>query len=247
MNKTNYDIIPEGVKKALFKLIEILVIARDWYEQNAENIAKYILVFADFGTWCSATDKLAENQIVFTDDLTIDFAKDICGSSNVDELVQRYYFDNNEQNMITLIDRCKTSNEIIPYSELYAQTIDAYQRGHYHLACVGIFSLVDGVLADVSQMITTTSFKLRIQAIEDKINNKVELNEVDRKTLCIYTGIEHIKESVFGDSRFSEKEPKGINRHWIIHGRTRKKYSQYDFLKILLWLDAISYMSRLTK
>ena len=35
----------------LIKFAEVLVSAREWYERNAENIAKYLLVFADFGTW----------------------------------------------------------------------------------------------------------------------------------------------------------------------------------------------------
>ena len=108
-----------------------------------------------------------------------------------------------------------------------------------------MFSLLDGVLADVSHMITATNFKSRIQAIESKISDKIELNEIDRKTLCIYTSIEQMKDSVFGDSRFTDVEPEGINRHWIIHGRTRKVYLKYDFLKVLLCLDAICYMSHL--
>lgn len=162
-------------------------------------------------------------------------------------MVQEYYFDNNQQKMTLLISRCNSAKEILGYKELYVQTIDAYNRKHYHLACIGMFSLIDGVLADVSEMATVTSFKKRIQAIENKIDDQVALNEIDRKTLCIYIAMEHIKDSIFGNSSFSEAEPEGINRHWVMHGCTRKKYSKYDFLKLLLWLDAISYMSQLTE
>lgn len=247
MDKTDYEKFFEGARTMLIKFAEVLVSAHEWYERNAENIAKYLLVFADFGTWCSATDKLAEKQVVFTDDLTLDFAKQICNSTNIDELVQGYYFNSNEQNMTRLIERCEAANEIMPYKDLYAQTIDAYKRGHYHLACIGMFSLLDGVLADVSEMISATNFKQRIGAIEKKINDKVDLNDVDRKTLCIYTSTEQIKDSMFGHSDFEAPEPDNLNRHWIIHGRTRKAYSKYDFLKITLWLDAISYMAQLTE
>ena len=247
MDKTNYDKFFEGAKTMLIKFAEVLVSAREWYEQNSENIAKYLLAFADFGTWCSATDKLAERQIVFTDDLTVDFAREICNSVNVDELVQGYYFNNNEKNIIMLIERCESANEIMPYKDLYAQIIDAYQKRHYHLACIGMFSLLDGVLADVSEMISATNFKQRINAIEKKIDDKIDLNDVDRKTLCIYTSTEQIKESMFGRSDFEAAEPDNLNRHWLIHGRTRKAYSKYDFLKITLWLDAIFYMAQLTE
>ena len=72
------------------------------------------------------------------------------------------------------------------------------------------------------------------------------MDDFDRKTLCIYTSTEQIKESMFGPSEFESPEPDNLNRHWVIHGRTRKAYSKYDFLKIMLWLDAISYMAQLT-
>lgn len=247
MDKIDYEKLFEGARTRLIKFAEVLVSAHEWYERNAENIAKYLLEFADYGTWCSATDKLAEKQVVFTDDLTLDFAKQICNSTNIDELVQGYYFNSNEQNMTRLIERCEAANEIMPYKDLYAHTIDAYKRGHYHLACIGMFSLLDGVLADVSEMISATNFKQRIGAIEKKINDKVDLNDVDRKTLCIYTSTEQVKESMFGRSDFEAPEPDNLNRHWVIHGRTRKAYSKYDFLKIMLWLDAISYMAQLTE
>lgn len=246
MDKTNYKKLFEGARTMLIKFAEVLVSAREWYERNAENIAKYLLVFADFGTWCSATDKLAERQVVFTDDLTIDFAKEICNSANIDELVQGYYFDNNEQNMTMLIERCGAAKEIIPYKNLYAQTLNAYQRGHYHLACIGMFSLLDGVLADVSEMLSATNFKQRLGVIEKKLKDKVDLDDFDRKTLCIYTSTEQIKESMFGPSDFEGPEPDILNRHWVIHGRTRKAYSKYDFLKIMLWLDSISYIAQFT-
>ena len=92
LDRSNYDKLFEGVKTMLIRFAEVLVSAHDWYERNAENIAKYLLVFADLGIWYSAIDKLAENQIIFTDDLGLDFAKEICGSTNIDEVVQEYYF-----------------------------------------------------------------------------------------------------------------------------------------------------------
>ena len=93
----------EGARVTLIKFIETLSTVQKWYERNSENISKYLLLFADLGIWYSAIDKLAENQIIFTDDLGLDFAKEICGSTNINEVVQEYYFDNKQQNMTLLI------------------------------------------------------------------------------------------------------------------------------------------------
>lgn len=246
MDKINYEKIFEGAKTLLIKFSDVLISVHNWYERNAKNIEKYLLVFSGFSTFCAAIDTLAEKQIIFTDDLTLEFANEICDSDEIDALVGRYYFDNNKQKMKILIERCRSAKEIASYKELFSQIIDAYYREHYYLACVGMFSLIDGVLADTSQMIDATSFNKRISAIEKKISDKVDLNDFDRKTLCIYTSMEKIKETMFGNSDFKETEPSYLNRHWIIHGRTRKSYSEYDFLKTVLCLDAISYMTQLT-
>ena len=243
----NFKTILSGATKFIEKFAKVLEVCHKWYQDNEETISMYLLAFADFGVWCVATNKLATKEIVFTDNLTSEFANEIYNSSDVDDLIQKYYFDNAEEKMQGLIERCKESKLIENYEELYFQILEAYKRAYYHLACVGLFSIIDGVLADTSNMINSTSFKKRIEVIESKFSDKIELNDIDRKTLCIYNSVNSLKDSIFGDSRFSENEPETINRHWIVHGRTRKDYTKYDFLKILLWLDAIIFLSKLSE
>ena len=244
LDNSNYDDIFAKLKAIATKVSEIFITVCEWYKRNEENIRKYILAFADFSDWISAAEKLAKSQIVFTDDLNLDFAREINNTVNIDELIQRYYFDNNEQKMTLLVQRCGALREITDYKKLYFQTIEAYNKKHYHLACIGLFSILDGILADVSE-ITDTKFGLRIDKIENKIKDEVELNEVDRKTLCIYIAIEQSKTHLFAHSDFSQEEPTSLNRHWLLHGRTRKEYTNYDVLKILLWIDGLSYICQI--
>lgn len=131
-----------------------------------------------FSTWCKATEKLAEKQIIFTDDLTIEFSETICSSNNVDDTIQHYYFENDSDRMNTLIYRCQQATQLSKYQELYTQIIDAYQINHYQLACIGMFSIIDGILSDVSQM-NSTNFEKRIESVKEKIDSEIELNEID--------------------------------------------------------------------
>ena len=143
--------------------------------------------------------------------------------------------------MRALIQRCNDSDYILGYQELYNQILKAYDREDYLLACIGLFSLVDGLLADCSG-INKTAFQKRLDCIADKFADKAELNEIYRKTLCIYDAFKKFDCSVFKDSRFSEEEPQAVNRHWDVHGRTHRKHTKIDFLKVLLWLDAVIYL-----
>ena len=108
------------------------------------------------------------------------------------------------------------------------------------IACISLFSLIDGVLADVSEQ-TTTNFKRRLDAVKEKMGSERKLSEIDRKTLCIYKSFDT---SIFRDYyNFSDQEPQIVNRHWDLHGRTHREHSKMDFLKVLLWLDAITFSS----
>ena len=243
-NSGNYDIFEglSGIVKGLETFAYALNKVHTWYQQNADNIANYLSVFAEFGEWSVAIDKLIENQFVFTDNLTPGLAHEIYQGADVDEIMNRYYFNNDGQNMKKLIQRCKGSDYIQEYRELYRQILNAYDREDYLLACIGLFSLVDGLLADCSG-INKTGFQKRLDCIADIFADKAELNEIDRKMLCIYDAFKKFDCSVFKDSRFSEEEPQAVNRHWDVHGRTHRKHTRLDFLKVLLWLDAVIYLS----
>ena len=240
----NYSIFEglTGFVKGLETFCNAIGKAITWYEENADIISSYLLAFAEFGEWSIATSKLIENQFVFTDNLTPDLAHEIYQGADVDEVMTHYYFDNDGQNMEKLIQRCKYSNYIREYRELYHQILNAYDREDYLLACIGLFSLVDGLLAECSGMIEQTGFKKRVERISDKLADKVVLNEIDKKTICIYEAFKKFDCSVFNDSVFSDKEPPTVNRHWDVHGRTHRKHTRIDFLKVLLWLDAVIYL-----
>ena len=53
-----------GIVKGLETFAYALDKVHTWYQQNADNIANYLLVFAEFSEWNIATNKLVENQFV---------------------------------------------------------------------------------------------------------------------------------------------------------------------------------------
>ena len=230
-----------GIIEGLKVFVEGVKKLHLWYHENIDVISSYLSSFAEFAVWSMAVDKLIENQFVFTDDLDQNLAHEINEGANANEAMSRYYFGDDKKNMKRLIQRCKNSKCIQEYRDLFDQIINAYNRDDYLLACIGLFSLIDGLLADCSG-INSTGFQKRLNNISEKFEEKAELNEIDRKTLCIYNAFKKFDSSVFKSSDFDKEEPKEVNRHWDVHGRTRREHTQIDFLKVLLWLDAIIYL-----
>lgn len=247
MSDLIFDNLPQkykGIIEACNIFKKTLGVVHTWYKQNIEIIQRYIEMYADLSTWHLAVKKMIENHIIFTEDLPSKLAKKILDSNDVATVIQEYYFENQEQQMNKLIYRCRQSIQMVNYSVLFEQILKAYQLGHYHLACIGLFSVVDGVLADISK-INKSGFKVRIKAVEDKIKNKISLDNLDKRCLCIYSSIGSFDTSIFKDSYFVDTEPDYINRHWTLHGRTRRSFSQYDFLLVLLWLDALIFIDKI--
>lgn len=240
-SKENYRLILNGLIHIVQRAAEVFATAKSWYQQNVDTINAYLTTFAGLSLWFSAVQEMADAQIVFTSDLSVDLAQRICQSNDVAATVEQFYTENDDYEIKSVIDRCRRAQQTSAYSELFSQTISAYQVGHYHLACLGMLAIVDGALSDVSEN-QKTSYKVRLQEIEKKIADKFELDDLEKKLMCIYVSMDSFEESIFKNSDFSKTEPDDLNRHWMIHGRTRRAYTKFDFIKIILWLDAIIFL-----
>lgn len=119
--------------------------------------------------------------------------------------------------------------------------------GCYHLACLGMFTLEDGILSDITGDAKSTSFQKRIKQLENKINEKLPLSDVDLQTWTIIVSFERFEDTAFGSSDFNRVEPEYMNRHWTLHGRSRREYTKADYIKMLLSLDALVFMVSLTE
>ena len=209
-----------------------------WLIEHQEPILNFLNALNIVGKWYSAAEKMVNNHIVFTDEITKDFAQKINSTENVNNVVLSYYLENNKSNLNNLICRCEHSIQLEPYKELFSQIITSYKSKHYHLACIGLFTITDGLLSYVTQQ-KIPNYKKRLETIKEKIDKHTPLSEFDKRAICIYIALKNINNTIFSDSDFHTKEPDEINRHWTLHGRTSKQFCELDFIKVLLWIDAL--------
>ena len=239
--KENYRSILDGLILIVQRAAEVFSKAQNWYQQNADTINAYLTTFAGLSCWFAAVQTMAGAQIVFTGDLSLDLAQEICKSEDVGKTIEQFYTKDEHSELNAVIARCQQAKQDSPYSELLSQIIAAYQMEHYHLACLGMFAVIDGSLSDVSEN-NKTSYKERLKQVEKKIADKFELTDLEKKLMCIYMSMDNFEESIFTHSDFAQDEPTTLNRHWMMHGRTRRAYTKLDFIKTILWLDAIIFL-----
>ena len=79
----------------------------------------------------------------------------------------------------------------------------------------------------------------RINSIFDKLNQKRIVTKQEMKNLCLgYTTAETLKRLTI-TKNFDESEPENINRHWLMHGRSRREISRLDCIKMLRLINGI--------
>lgn len=219
----------------------------DWWNNHRDGIDTILSGFQRFAKWYKVAKKLIDNQIVFTDIITGVLVNEINSSEDIESLIESYYLENNGERISKLLKRCYEAKQLEPYKELFSQIQTAYIQNHYHLACVGLFSITDGLLSDVSEK-TGTNYKERLKVLSDKIDKRELLTEMDERVLYVYFAIRDFDKSIFANSgNFSKDEPDGLNRHWSLHGRTKRDFKVLDFIKILLWIDALILLDNYEK
>ena len=232
-NQTLFDVknAVEVMSKALKLFAEKITELMNLYHINQDTINEYLKAFGNLILWRNAVNRLSENQIVFTEQLSGDMIEKVNKSTNVDETILEYYTENEEKCLRNLVERCGTAERVIAYKKLYPQIVIAAKMGCFQLACLGLFSLEDGVLSDIVNQQKNTSFKKRMREIEDKINNKIPPSQTDLKVFAVMISIGAFQETAFGNSDFDKPEPSYLNRHWTLHGRSHRDFiAQYDIL-----------------
>ena len=217
--------------------------AKDAGFSNVEELLQGIVAVQN---WTKSIHILAKSHYAFTDVITDELIDKLLKNEDVDNTVKEYYVENNNERLNRLIIRCKS--KIQPYynSELLDEIITAFENGSYHLSCVGLFAVIDGLLSQTT-LNNTTNYKNRFKTIHDKISRETRLSELDKTTICLYYAFENIENTAFQDSRFHEDEPLSINRHWTLHGRSRRNYEIIDCIMLFQWIEAIIIMDNFGK
>lgn len=127
------------------------------------------------------------------------------------------------------------------------QAVQAMDIGLYDLALIGIVTVFDGVLSVVTKN-TTTKISKRLNEIEDKIDrlSEEQWESLDESDITVFGMYITWTESMKGFQEYSEfdkpeKEPKGLNRHWISHGRKTTDATKLDCCKMINALYGLIY------
>lgn len=191
-------------------------------------------------------DNLGKHQYVIWEYMTPEFVDTIYKSSNVDKELRLMYEKDKYKLFYSL------SKECINYldgnnARILSQAIDSFSIKNYDLCAIGITVVIDGELSVVTGN-PGTNIKRRIEPLLEKLDDDEVLSDDEYSLFSLYLTVDATMKTFAASSNFgNEKEPQYINRHWTMHGRTERRKTKMDCVKLLRFLYAIILLDKIEK
>lgn len=244
------DCKPEEVQKFLTPLYEKSKEKNPEINQTIEDFSK------SFARSCNNMCKpyrvillLSANQFTVTEPLSPQaIVRSIRSKqlNKLDEYLLTQSGEGKEFDIQKTLDSLIDSQHIVKHKENVQECINAFNNRLYFPTAVGIISIVDGIISDISND-QKTSFSRRIDKIQKAASRIFNNTTPERKSkdvdflnrniafISFYTA----QFDFFNSSNFSNKEPLSINRHWIMHGRSSRHTNKLDCIKLFRLLNTL--------
>ena len=159
---------------------------------------------------------------------------------NKDELEINKYFLSLIDNNIDLYQSIKKEilgcSYVTEKQKLIKQIFDAIDHKNYWIACIGLSTVLEFLLAIESDF-NSIKISVLLKNFMDNVGD-IDIKEYEVGFLFSLDGfLENYSISTNGFER--EKEPKYINRHWIAHGRMYRELTKVDTYQILFAIYAM--------
>lgn len=224
--------IAKNLAESIMQLREAMQPIIEVIEESKPQIVEVGKTIANIMRPLYAIKKMGEAQFVYWDYMPPEFVDAIIASDNVNKTLGQYIIKKYHQKVLQIIEVSQKNDLIKKHHRLYMQSVDAYKNGNSDLAVTGFTSVFDGVLAGVSKN-ATHKLPPRIKVIKEKLEKEEVLDNDEYAMLTLALTFEKTIDSFSEIRPFSGKEPKGLNRHWIAHGRSTRKKTKLDCVKLI--------------
>ncbi len=193
-----------------------------------------------------AISKVGDAQYVLWDYMALEFFESVIETDDVNVILQALEEKNNYNKSNDIIEKCLYHPFLNDHKRLFKQAIVAYQNGQYELAALGFVTVIDDTLTQASGMNTHKAYD-RCMVILDKFVKSEMVSDKEYATISLFTTFRSTYLALYKPVPFDEDEPYELNRHWIVHGRTKRELTRLDCVKLLNFLYGIILSDKIVK
>lgn len=231
--------IARRTQEMIRPIVEAVQRVQEVFRPLVETALKYrnqvtsaVAGIVQFARPIAAIRIMGEAQFVYWDMLDNQLIDDLIESNNPNKTLRAFVSKNKFAYVNNTVSKCVNNPKMQKYLRLFTQSVTAFQNGDSDLAVNGFTSILDGLLADISGN-STHKLQPRIKAIEAKLEKDEVLDNEEYAMLTLAVTFHETMETFSARAPFDKKEPKGLNRHWIAHGRSRRKKTKLDCVKLI--------------
>lgn len=240
-----YQEMMQPMTEALQKFSEMMLPIKEATESFKAQFGDIAIEFAETTRPFLAIDKFKDAQYVYWDFMPRDFMEEVIASENINKTLGVYESQNKYQKSETVLAKCLQHPYMLPQMRVLEQSISTYHSGQYDLAAIGLIAVIDSVLSEASRNLTHKPFD-RCNAIFDKIAHNNALDSDEYAIMSLGLTYQAVVDMLYNTVLFSEEEPEHLNRHWIMHGRSKKKKTRLDCIKLINFLYGIILIDELS-
>ncbi len=206
--KVNITLI-NSVSNTLLDIIKMFENIEISLCENQYKLAETLSLLGGVPANFKALEKLGDNQFIWFKSLDKGLVEKLNTSENTNHLLDEYIKKGECFETDEIIKAIKKSSAIKKRKLLFSQSITAYRNKHYLLGCVGLISIIDIFLSQISGD-ATTKFMKKVDYIVKQACADEVLNDYDAKYFYMSFGIERTLKTLFDFSDFTKDEPNNI-------------------------------------
>ncbi len=219
---------------------------QDMVQEMMDNIRNFVRLIAEGMRPVKALEPLADNQYIIWKYMNDEFVDMVLSSNNINKTLRVYHEKEKYKSVYETTNRCCEKIHDKTLQRLFIQAVHSFKEGDTDLAVVGLVSVIDGLLALVNES-TSTKIAKEFEVLVKKLEDEQLLNDSEYAMFSLFYTFEKTVEVFTAFSKFGEKEPKGLNRHWIAHGRSKRKKTKLDCVKLINLVYGIILIDEYTK
>jgi hypothetical protein len=153
--------------------------------------------------------------------------------AELDAAFEEHYTANDGTAFNTMATELLSSEGLAPWRPLLTECVSAYRRNEFNVPVPALFSILDGAAITVGGKPNSTNPIHPMRAATDASKHTIEL--------LIRTSCTEFLTTYFSDAPFLREEPQPPNRHWVLHGRSRRQFTRIDCIRLLHALHTLSH------
>ncbi len=208
-----------------------------------KSVKKALEPFSKFIEFIQPYQKMGEVIFVYWKPLHNDFTEKIKHCDDINDVLEEFCTQNSFAHVEETIVSCRRHALLQGNIQLFLETIYCFRDKKFHIACLGLFALIDDILSIVSEQHTNVRIQERYEKILERLDNTSLSHSAEQNDLILLMTVRKAIEIISQKSDFTGDEPELLNRHWFMHGRSRKEVTQLDCIKLLNLLYGLLLLS----